>query len=212
MTNVTAMLRRNAVRSPRRMAHTANWHVNDDRISSTVAGPTSGRISRWNGSAGLGVDGRPHGRVGADVEVGREEAGEEHHLGGDEQQHPEDDVADAAALVVGVARRPGCARWSSGRGRRWPSAVARRCRLRQGRVVRCGRSVADVEHRPLGPDLGQVVEVVRRRRRAGRPLEGVALPRVVARRLAAAQRHEDVPEQRDHARGDEEPADRSPRG
>ena len=50
MTNVTPMLRRYAVRSSRRIAQTANWQVNDDRISRTVAGPTSGRISRWNGS------------------------------------------------------------------------------------------------------------------------------------------------------------------
>ena len=57
MTNVTPMLRTNAVRSPRRMAQTANWQVNEDRISRTVAGPTSGRIARWNGSfvSGLAV-------------------------------------------------------------------------------------------------------------------------------------------------------------
>ena len=49
---------------------------------------------------GLRVDRRPGRGVGADVEVGGEQAREEHHLGGDEQQHPEDRVADAAGLVA----------------------------------------------------------------------------------------------------------------
>src|SRR3990170_516498 len=30
------------------MAQTANWQVKDDRMRRTVAGPTSGRIARWN--------------------------------------------------------------------------------------------------------------------------------------------------------------------
>src|ERR1700682_4915030 len=51
-------------------------------------------------------------------------------------------------------------------------------------------AVAQVEERPFGADLGQVIEVVRRRRRAGRPLEGVRLPRVVAGDLPAAERDE----------------------
>src|SRR6478735_8751920 len=54
--------------------------------------------------------------------------------------------------------------------------------------VRGCPAVPGVEHRALRADLGQVVEVVRRRRGGGGPLEGVALPRVVAGRLAAAQR------------------------
>src|SRR3954449_5545936 len=49
--------------------------------------------------------------------------------------------------------------------------------------VRRGPAVPGVEHRPLGADLGEVVEVVGRRRGGRRPLEGVALPRVVARDL-----------------------------
>src|SRR4051794_36859447 len=41
-------------------------------------------------------------------------------------------------------------------------------------------AVAGVEDGPLGADFGQAVEVVWRRRGARRPLEGVALPRIVA--------------------------------
>ena len=44
MTMVTAKLRTNATWSPRRIAHTPNWQVNELRISRIVAGPTSGRI------------------------------------------------------------------------------------------------------------------------------------------------------------------------
>ena len=64
MTKVTPMLRRNPVRSPFRIAHTANWQVNDDRMRSTVAGPTSGRISRWYCSGGI-VSGMTGGQTGA---------------------------------------------------------------------------------------------------------------------------------------------------
>src|SRR5215203_6639504 len=69
-------------------------------------------------------------------------------------------------------------------------------------------AMANIEHRPLGADLRESVEVVRRGRRARRPLQRVALPRVVAGGLAAAQRDEDVPQQRQHARRDEEATDR----
>src|SRR6478735_2442417 len=65
-------------------------------------------------------------------------------------------------------------------------------------------AVPEVEDRSFGPDLGKMVEVVGRWWRAGRPLERVALPRVVARRLAAAQRQEDVPQEQQHARRDRE--------
>src|SRR5690349_16123472 len=54
-------------------------------------------------------------------------------------------------------------------------------------------AVANVEEGPLGADLGQSVEVVRRWRRGGRPLERVGLPWVVAGDRAAAQREEHVP-------------------
>src|SRR6478735_8183771 len=60
------------------------------------------------------------------------------------------------------------------------------------RSVAGGLGVASVEERALGADVGQVVEVVGGRRRAGRPLQGVGLPWVVAGGLAAAQRDEDV--------------------
>ena len=53
-----------------------------------VAGPTRGRTSRWNGSPVSTFTGGHAGAFGADVGVGREEAGEEHHLRGDEQQVP----------------------------------------------------------------------------------------------------------------------------
>ena len=43
-TTVTAIARRNAVRSSRRIAQTAYWQVNELRISRIVAGPTNGRI------------------------------------------------------------------------------------------------------------------------------------------------------------------------
>src|SRR4051812_35862280 len=56
---------------------------------------------------------------------------------------------------------------------------------KNGRVV--GSAVAKVEQRPLGADLRQVVEVVRRRRRGGRPFERVRLPWVVAGDSAAAE-------------------------
>src|SRR6185436_1371817 len=75
------------------------------------------------------------------------------------------------------------------------------------RSVAAGLRVAGVEERALGADVRQVVEVVGGRRRAGRPLEGVGLPRVVAGGLAAAQRDEDVPEERQHRQRDREPAD-----
>ena len=57
MMKVTAKLRTNATRSPRRMPHTPNWHVNDDRIRRTVAGPTRGRISTWNCACVSGLSG-----------------------------------------------------------------------------------------------------------------------------------------------------------
>src|SRR5687767_312922 len=65
------------------------------------------------------------------------------------------------------------------------------------------RSVPDpavprVEERPFRADLRQVVEVIGRRRGRGRPLEGVRLPRVVARDLAAPERGEDVPDEWQH--------------
>jgi hypothetical protein len=47
---------------------------------------------------------RPMRRRGADAEVGREQPREEHDLGADEQDHPEDRVADPAPGVVGEAR------------------------------------------------------------------------------------------------------------
>ena len=56
-TKVTAMLRTNATWSPRRIAQTANWQVNDDRISRTVAGPTNGRIARWKAAFVSGLIG-----------------------------------------------------------------------------------------------------------------------------------------------------------
>src|SRR5688572_33408956 len=63
----------------------------------------------------------------------------------------------------------------------------------RGRGVASGfRAVAHVEHGSLGADLREPVEVVRRRWRRGRPFEGVALPRIVAGDLAAAQRDEDI--------------------
>src|SRR3954470_23651763 len=68
-------------------------------------------------------------------------------------------------------------------------------------------AVADVEQRTLGADLRQMIEVVRRRRRGGRPLERIPLPGVVAGDRSAAERQEDVPEEHEHARGDREPAD-----
>src|SRR2546423_4979149 len=73
---------------------------------------------------------------------------------------------------------------------------------------RMGSAVAQVEQRPLRPDLWQVVEVVGRRRRAGRPLERVRLPRIVAGDAAAAERDGDVDQPRDGAGGDDEAADR----
>ena len=104
-TNVTAMLRRNPRRSPFRIAQIANWQVNELVIRMTVAT----RMSEKGLRISLNCVRRP-GLVGrARAEVGREEAGEEHHLGGDEQEHPEDRVADPAAGVVGEPRRPGCA-------------------------------------------------------------------------------------------------------
>src|SRR4051794_25610470 len=58
-------------------------------------------------------------------------------------------------------------------------------------------AVPDVEQWPLGTDLREPVEVVGRRRRAGRPFQGIGLPGVVASRSATAQRDEDVPQQQD---------------
>src|SRR4029079_1304023 len=64
-------------------------------------------------------------------------------------------------------------------------------------VVR-GPAVTEVEQRPLGADLRQVIEVVGGWRRRGRPFEGVGLPRIVPCDRAAAQRQEDVPQEHQH--------------
>src|SRR4029079_5022823 len=77
--------------------------------------------------------------------------------------------------------RPATALCSSGTARAWLSAVIGRPSVpgrRGGRRgtgvdrdrVRRGPAVAEVEQGPLGADLGQPVEVVRRRGRAGGPL------------------------------------------
>src|SRR5690242_10038367 len=73
------------------------------------------------------------------------------------------------------------------------------------RSVRGRAAVAKVEQRSLRADLREPVEVVGRWRRGRRPLERVGLPWVVARRRAAAQREEDVPQEEQHARRDREP-------
>ena len=43
-TTVTLIARTKTVRSSRRIAQTANWQVNELRISRIVAGPTNGRM------------------------------------------------------------------------------------------------------------------------------------------------------------------------
>src|SRR3954447_5651941 len=57
--------------------------------------------------------------------------------------------------------------------------------------VRRGPAAPGVDPRPFRADLGEVVEVVGRRRRGRGPLEGVALPRVVTSDLPVAQGYED---------------------
>ena len=69
--------------SPRRMAHTPNCIVKLDATRMIVIGRAIGKISS---SAGAG----PHSPMnGACVEVRREEPAEEHHLAGDEEEHPD---------------------------------------------------------------------------------------------------------------------------
>ena len=70
-----------------------------------------------------------------------------------------------------------------------------------------GLGLVQVPHRALGADRRQRVEVVLGRRRRGGPLERLAVPRVVARRLAVAQRDEEVPEEREHADREDERTD-----
>ena len=53
---VTDRLRRNPVRSPRRIAHTANWQVNELRIRRIVAGSTNGRNCEEVRLVRLGVE------------------------------------------------------------------------------------------------------------------------------------------------------------
>ncbi len=67
----------------------------DRRRPDERAGSTSS-----NGCPVSSVDRRPGSGVRPHAEVGREQPGEEHHLRGDEQEHPEDRVADPAAGVV----------------------------------------------------------------------------------------------------------------
>ena len=151
-------------------------------------------------------------RSPADREVGREQAGEEHHLRGDEQDHPEDRVADPAACVVGQPRDGRCARGD-------------------GRACLCGRqrstsrsSMPRLERRsaPLLATGGRACGCVRRgeRRtaaarsgsRAGGRSCTAAAASVVAHSsvlpshgsspaiFAAPERDEHVPEERHHAR------------
>src|SRR6266516_6368662 len=70
------------------------------------------------------------------------------------------------------------------------------------------RAVAQVEGGTLGVDRWQALEVVVRRRRAGRPLQAVALPGVVAGGCAVPQRPEDVPRDDEHGDRQQERPDR----
>src|SRR5580704_18233528 len=64
--------------------------------------------------------------------------------------------------------------------------------LRGGSRRRLFLRDAPVANRPEAEHLLVLVEVPRRRRRRGRPLEGVALPRVVGRRLRGAHADHEV--------------------
>ena len=215
-TNVIAMFRTKPRRSPRRIDQTANWQVNELVIRMTVAtmiGPSGSRMS-------LNDVRRPRlvGRAGR--EVGGEEAGEEHHLGGDEQEHPEDRVADPPLGVPATARRaprrgacvtPDCGALA---GRRRPSSSAFGAssssarRARRGRRARGGRRTAGARSGSPG----------RRSKLYGGGGDEVAHSRVlpshgiVAGDLAVAERDEDVPDERQHRDGDDEAADRRQRG
>ena len=101
---VTAIARMNAVRSSRRIAQTAIWQVTELRIRRMVAGHDERERRDLEGVARLRVERWPLHGVRPQAEVGREQPAEEHHLRGDEQEHPEDRVADAA---VGVVRHRG---------------------------------------------------------------------------------------------------------
>ena len=121
---------------------------------------------------------------GADVEVDPEQRREEHHLAGDEQEHAQEGVSMPLApwpLSVsepwpcghGVDRARSLDRaLPSWPGSRWPAPWP---------APWCLRSNSG----PLGADGRQRVEVVDRRRAGGRPLQGVAVPRVVGARRAA---------------------------
>ena len=162
----------------------------------------------------LGRPPLPGGR-GARVEVGGEQAAEEHHLAGDEEQHPEQrgrhprlpvrngrcgscSPAGAPASSARSYQRPlrrstsssAVSSRSAGRSAAWPWPWVRK---------KSGRSRVDRR---------QPVEVVGRRRRGRRPLERVPLPRVVAGRLAVDEGGDHVDQERDDAGRDHERADR----
>ncbi len=149
--------------------------------------------------ARLGVDRRPLRRVGPDAEVGGEQPAEEHHLGGDEQQHPEDGIADAPVGVMGHRReRVVLDGQRRGIGRHRHRSVSAPPSGRGGgrtAVARSGSRAGDRSCTAGGGDEVAHSRVL--------PSHGSS-PAIGA----AAQRQEDVPQEHEHARGDGEPADR----
>src|SRR5436190_61510 len=196
---VIVIARRKRVRSSARICQTAYWQVTELRISRIVAGPTNGRMASLNASPVSVLIG---GHCGVFARTLK-------YAANNPPKNITSEVMNRSIPRTGLLIPP-CVSWgidasglcSTGSG--WVSVVI--AMVAAGSVG--GRpAVPDVEHRPLGSDLGEVVEVVRGWRRRGRPFERVAFPRVVARWFAAAQRQEDVPEEQQHARCDGEPAD-----
>ena len=99
-----------------------------------------------------------------------------------------------------AAAAPPAARWpTTRRGRRPRTAAWRPTGPAHATAPSSPRLLAQVEQRRIRADRGQAAEVLRRRRRGGRPLERLRLPRVVARRDTTCERQHDV-EQEDGER------------
>src|SRR5262245_43784274 len=154
---VTDRLRRNPVRSPRRIAHTANCPVNELRISRIVAGRTNGRNWRKYCSGGF-----VSGLIGGQIPPGAL-ARTLKYAANRPAKNMTSLVRNSSIPRTGLPIPPRASCGSPATGlcsvvRAWLSAV-----------IVVVRSVADapvagVEQGPLGADLGEPVEVVRRRR------------------------------------------------
>src|SRR5215217_2549315 len=206
---VTDMLRMNVVRLSCLIPLTANWQVNDEITRMIVAGTMRFRapdsvnsvngLRRCSNSCG--------GHSCAPVAGLTKFARMLKYAANSPAKNITSEVMNRSIPRTGFPMPPEPWAVAPGWASAWVSAVVSAA-IGVAPSVRRGAAVPGVEDRALGADLREVVEVVRGRRRRGRPLEGVGLPRVVAGDPAAAQGDQDVPQERKHRERDHEPADR----